>query len=185
MLPFLQLLPSQHLESIYRLGHRKCALKYIWRGLERICITQQATLHSSSCYLLSCFLGLHRFHRLWGLCCCLLGSLLCHVDQDWEIETVGNLRVFKDKLPWTRWTRMSPYYASPGPTVGSTIGGSHKASWEIAVLEITNNPKALNIKKSLIHLRAQRKAFRFRIVDHLSFYVYLCSALIVFLRFRV
>ena len=43
---------------------------------------------------------------------------------------------------------MSPYYASPGPTVGSTIGGSHKASWEIAVLEITNNPKALNIKKS-------------------------------------
>ena len=38
-----QLLPSQHFKPMYSFGHLKCALKYMWRGFERICVTQQAT----------------------------------------------------------------------------------------------------------------------------------------------
>ena len=164
--------------------------------------------HSSSCYWLLCLLGLHRFHRLWGLGCCLLSSLLCHVDQDWEIETVGNLRVFKDKLPWTRWTKMSPYYASQGSASGRhnrrlpqgimrnrfhfsprkqiLCNLSYYRFWcdIYPILEITNNPKALT-RIGPDTARDQRKAFRFGIVGHLRCYVCLCSALIVLLRFRV
>ena len=38
-----QFLPSQHFKPMYSFGHLKCALKYMRRGFEMICVTQQAT----------------------------------------------------------------------------------------------------------------------------------------------